>query len=112
QDQCRDDDADRGRPAVERQRVVEHAGVAANDGMFQAPKQATPAAYLDLGGEPNTCHALLGDVEATVYRDDRLGHVVAVDLAETIRVKVFEVDGLGQSDVAVLLASLHQLTRV
>ena len=49
-DHHRDDDAGGHRAAVELQRIVEHAGVAAHDRVLDPAQQEAPAADLDLGG--------------------------------------------------------------
>src|SRR6202012_5147161 len=83
-----------------------------NDGVLQPTEQEAPTTHLDLGGKPKTRHALLGDIQAPVYRGNRLRHIVAIYLAAAVRVQRLEVDGLRQADVAVLLTGLHQLARV
>ena len=111
-DQDRDHDAQRHRPAVELQRIVEHPGVAAHDGVLDAAKQEAPAADLDLGGESKARHALLDDVQSCMDGVDRLGHVFAVDLAELLDAEAVEVHRPGQAHVPVLLTGLDQLPGV
>ncbi len=47
-----------------------------------------------------------------MYRGDRLGHVRAVDLLQSVHVEILDVETLCQAHVAALLAGLDQLSCV